>query len=377
MARNETDNGVMTSPLVDENLSVDASRPAPGRRVHDTLDSIKGLIHLNDEEPLVDLTAAIPLRSRRTERLQKKKMKKTICSNVRSFLDLSSELLNDILSFLEPSDIFALIRINSSMRHYIQLNEQRITEAIIRLRYPVLAKCFPLPVLFDKVDKDFHPALLSPRHQQRLLIHKRPYQHIKQANPQNTCSCMSCVMAWNNLNLVIDLAHWQNHLESRHPITVIPRGVQPRWNLELIEANASVANKAIRCPLWYARILQKHLDTSIRTIVRHSAVRRKKGLPETDVPALKRLFHLSADDISTSSDSFLKRSGPPSFEFPYHRDKYYTLESYLPNRRWDEGQWVYYGDLHKTDISWAKRIADMETGETNQTNPESSSRGPS
>ena len=56
----------------------------------------------------------------------------------------------------------------------------------------------------------------------------------------------------------------------------------------------------------------------------------------------------------------MARSGPPNFEFPFHRDNYYTLGAYLPNRRWDEGQWIYYGDLHERDVAWAVMVAERE-----------------
>lgn len=318
-----------------------------------------------DGEPvgdLVDTTAAIPLHSRRTERLQKKsqkKIKRPIPSDAKSLLGLPLDILIEILGFLRPSDIFILLRVNRSMRNFVRQNEKQISKATIHFRYSILTKCFPLPVPFNAIDKDLQSVLLSPRHQQRLLIHKRPYLHIKSANPRSTCSCMSCVMAWNNLNLVIDFAHWQNHLNRREPITMIPRGGQPRWNQDLVASNASIVDKAISYPLWYARLLEKHLDTTLKTIVRHATIRRKQGPPVT-VPISGRLYHLSAQDILAETDGFLGRSGPPSYEFPYHRDKYYTLGAYLPNRRWEDDTWLYYGDLHNTDIAWTKRNAERE-----------------
>lgn len=318
----------------------------------------------DNEEPLVDTTASIPLRSKRTERLQrrqqKKNMRSSVHSDVTSFLELPSELLLEVLSFLRPSDLFTLTRVNHSTKDYLESNEQITSESLIHWRYPILAMCFPRPVLFDHVDTSAHSALLSPTHQQRLRIHKVPYQHFKSADPQNTCSCMTCVLAWNNLSLAVDLAHWQTHLDSREPIPMVARGTRPQWNLDLVEVNAQIVNNAIRRPLWYARILQAHLNTTVKTIVRQAAIRRKNRSPIRDVPASNRLFHMSGADVASETDAFMQRSGPPSFEFPFTRDNYYTLASYLPNRRWDEGKWIYYGDLHERDVAWAKMVADRE-----------------
>ena len=46
----------------------------------------------------------------------------------------------------------------------------------------------------------------------------------------------------------------------------------------------------------------------------------------------------------------------PQYEFPWHRDNYYALEAYIPNRKWskEHEKWVYYaGDLHQRDLQWA------------------------
>lgn len=228
------------------------------------------------------------------------------------------------------------------------------------MRYPSLAKSFPLPVLFNKLDSRAQIALLSARHQRRLVIHKAPYQHVRPADAQNTCSCMTCVMAWNNLCLILDLAHWQNNLTCREPIPMIARGSRPQWNQELVEANAAVVEKAIRSPLCHARILEMHLQTTTNNILRFAAIRGKRGSPIRDVPAERRLFHLSKSEAEAGTDTFLERSGPPNFEFPYHRDNYYTLVAYLPNRRWKDGCWIYYGDLHERDLEWAIRMAERE-----------------
>ena len=320
--------------------------------------------HPAHDEPLVDTTEKMTLRSKRTERLQKKIQKKEgkrLHSTINSFLDLPSELLVEILTYLRPSDLFLLMRVNRSANKFIETHENTISGAVINRRYSILSKVFPLPVLFEKIDKCIHPVLLAPRHQQRLVIHKAPYWHISPADPKNTCSCMACVLAWNNLCLIVDIAHWQKKLDDREPIPMIARGAKPAWNVDLIESTAKYVNKAIRSPLWRARILERHLNTTVRTIVRSAAIRKKNGPLETEVNPSKRLYHLSKDDIAPETDTFLERSGPPSFEFPFTRDNYYTLVSYLPNRRWDEGGWLYYGEMmHERDLVWAKWAYDRE-----------------
>lgn len=316
------------------------------------------------DDLLVDTTEKMTLRSKRTERLQKKMQKKEgkrLRSQINSFLDLPPELLVEVLTYLRPSDLFSLIRVNRSAKDCIESHGKAIAEDIIDMRYPILSKCFPLPVLFEKIDKSIHPVLLAPRHQQRLFIHKAPYWHISAADARNTCSCMACVLAWNNLCLIVDLAHWQQNLDDREPIPMISRGTKPAWNVDLIETNALVVKKTIGSPLWRARVLERQLDTTVRTIVRSAAIRKKKGPLEAEVHPSKRLYHLSKDDIASETDAFLQRSGPPSFEFPFTRDNYYTLVTYLPNRRWDEGNWVYYGEMmHERDIAWAKWVYDRE-----------------
>lgn len=96
--------------------------------------------------------------------------------------------------------------------------------------------------------------------------------------------------------------------------------------------------------------------------MRSAAIRKKNG-PDTVVQPSKRLYRLSDEDIALETDAFLERSGPPSFEFPFTRDNYYMLLSYLPNRRWDsseEGRWLYYGALHDNDLAWATRMYERE-----------------
>jgi hypothetical protein len=306
------------------------------------------------EEPLVDITEALHLRSKRTERRQKKRQEKEKAS--KPLLDLlfglPYELLPNVFSFLRPSDIFSLLRVNQALRQYI-LNEQAgITRSILERRYAVLSKCFRRPVLLENVDEDAHPALLSPERQAMLNIHKRPYQHIQSPDPNTLCTCLTCMLSWNNLNLVVDFAHWQRLVEKREPITMIPRGRNPSWNRRLIASHASVVSKALTDSLWYARILECHLSTTIRAIRWHGNNKGNK----------RKRFRMTKEDAEAEADVFLSRSGPPTMDFPFHRDNYYMLEAYLPNRGWnaEAGEWWYMpANQHEKDVemvmAWERR----------------------
>jgi len=69
-------------------------------------------------------------------------------------------------------------------------------------------------------------------------------------------------------------------------------------------------------------------------------------------------------EAASGFDGFLGRSGPPSLDFPFHRDNYYMLEAYLPNRGWNAElrRWMYVpGSQHDVDVGfigrWAERKA--------------------
>lgn len=311
-----------------------------------------------DGEPLVDTTAALTLRSKKTARLQKRQAQKEsaqkVQSDIESFLDLPHELVLMILSFLQPSDLFRLLQLNHSMRILILENEKSIAESIMRRRYWVLKQCFPLPLALDQVPDAARPALLSDLWQIRLRIHKNPYQHIKHIDPLSVCTCMSCVLAWNNLNIILDLAHWQKYLENREPIPVIPRGRNPEWNVELLNRHADIVTKAMQSSLTYARILETHLDSTNRTIIRSGNWRKKGEKITTPRP---RLYHLTDEEVAAGTDEYLERSGPPSFQPIFMRDNYYSVEAFVPNRKWDkdEQRWRYYSQWprpHENDLSW-------------------------
>lgn len=317
------------------------------------------------DEPLVDTTAALPLHSKKTERMQKrleKKSKKKPAPKPQSFLDLPSELLLEILTYLRPRDVFRLQCLNRTTNSFIQENETIISREIIRTRYSILAKCFPLPIPFTTLDPKYHSALLSPKRQDLLTIHKKPYQHVQPLDPLEICTCMTCVFAWNNLCTIVDLAHWQQALDNREPIPMIARGQTPSWNQFLIARNADLVHAAMKSPLVYTALLALHLDTTTRTILRRSRyIKARPVLPE------HRPYQLSLAEAAQESDAYLARKGPPSYEFPFHRDNYYNLEAYVPNRKWsrEEGCWKYYaGTQHERDLEWVRdRFGVEEDGE--------------
>jgi hypothetical protein len=304
------------------------------------------------DEPLVDTTAALSLHSKRTERRQKKRHLKESKQKA-NFLDLPSEIILEIIVLLRPSDVFNLTRTFKGFQQFINGETERIAGNVIALRYPVLTQCFPLPVLLKNVDKEAHAALLDDERQiKHLHIHKKPYQHILAPDPNMICTCLTCILAWNNLCVIIDFAFWQNNLEKGEPISMIPRGKFPRWNQKLITANASIVQRALRDPLWYARILEQHLKTTVGSIRRHGNNSGNK----------RRRFRMAPEDAAAENDKFLKRSGPPTLDFPFHRDNYYMLEAYLPNRGWNSeaGEWRYMPSTqHDRDVefvkAWAKR----------------------
>ncbi|RMZ86698.1 hypothetical protein DV736_g6076, partial [Chaetothyriales sp. CBS 134916] len=305
--------------------------------------------------PLIDTTAKLALRSKKTERLRHRQQKesKEVKSEIKCFLDLPFELLTEVFSFFLPSEIFALRRLNQFIRRFIDDNEHAIASRIIQRRYWVLVQCFPLPIPLSAVPLASQHALMSEPWQDLLKIHRNGYQHIQLINPRVVCMCMTCVLAWNNLN----------------PLPTIPCGRMPRWNTKLLEMHASIVRAAMKSHLCYARILQTHLHSITRTIVWNSEWQRSKRVEtplhktsssssSSPAAALKpRLYHLSDNDVAGETDEFLERYGPPSYQPIYMRDNYYTEEAFVPNRKWDkEGKsWKYYSKWptpHQNDLVW-------------------------
>jgi hypothetical protein len=320
-------------------------------------------VFINEDEPLVDTTASLTLHSKRTERLLRKQTKKSqrkVRSEINSFLDLPGELLIEVLSHLRPSDIYAIHLVNNFAHNFISINETAIATSIKDCRYWVLQQCFPLPLPLDSVADFARKALLSQPWQDRLKIHRNPYQHIHPIPSHEVCTCMSCVLGWNNLNIILDLSHWQTHLSTRQPLPIIPRGRTPEWNTNLLAKHAEIVRLAMTSPLAHARILQIHLSTTTNTIKRMSQWRKKSDkllLHQGIVVQKPRLYHLTDAEADEETDEYLERSGPPSYQPIYMRDNYYSVEAFVPNRKWDkeEGRWRYYGrwpQAHINDLSW-------------------------
>lgn len=270
----------------------------------------------DDDEPLEDKTAVLTLHNKRTERMQRKKVtRKKKADAIVNLIKLPTELILECLKYLAPRDVFRFSFVNSRFRSLVDANASVIGDATIQSRYTILAQCFPTPRLLSHVEPSLRPLLTAPSRQQQLGIHKRPYQHIQPPDHEQLCTCLTCILTWNNLGLVLDFAHFQSNLDTGKPIPMIPRGQTAEWNTDLIARNARIARRAVDNSLWHARILEIHLDSTVRAIKRHA---KNKGNKRTHVD-------MTAEDAASGSDSFLLKHGPPSLEFPYHRDEYYML----------------------------------------------------
>ena len=337
------------APLKSEDTAEDFSLITTGEKI-----KARRVKAIDDDEPLVDTTVALPKRSKKTERATKRLMRKqqklAQHRGPATFCDLPAELLEHILSYLRATDVLALLPTNRNIHAFITSNEPSISRSIIRRRYAVLGHCFPLPKPFTSIPSPSRPALLSEARQNLLQIHKRPYHHVQPFDPERICTCMTCTLAWNNLNMIVDLSHWQRNLNRRDPIPMIPRGKNPAWNQELLARNAELVRTAMARPIFYTLILQRHLETTVSTI------RRTLRGQKTVHP--KRVYHLSKPEAESGieTDYFLEQNGPESYEFPYHRDNYYNLNAYVPNRKWSrqEERWMYYpsDSMHERDLQW-------------------------
>ncbi|KAI1171608.1 hypothetical protein F4777DRAFT_564817 [Nemania sp. FL0916] len=315
---------------------------------------------------LEDKTAALALRSKRTERARKKaaqRQEKAALSKAankslespQGFLDiLPYELVMEILTLLRPSDIFSLLRTSTPFRAFVLQEEERIAVAVVGLRYSSLAKCFRLPVLVAQIQPPSIQRLLQlpERLDLTTTVHRRQgYQHIQPPDTAEVCTCLTCTLRWSALAIAVDFAHWQRHLDLGEPIPMIPRGKFPDWNRELVAKNKEVVRKALYSPLWHARVLERHLQSTTRSIARHCANKGNK----------RRRFRMTDGDVRSGTDDFLDRSGPPSLDFPWHRDNYYLLETFLPNRSWsqDSSRWLYMpAEQHDRDIEFVVRWAE-------------------
>lgn len=304
----------------------------------------------DDLEPVEDLTQPLALHSKRTERRRRKQEKRatsasSAANQLRGFLDLPLELMMAILDLLRPSDIFVLSRVNHELRNFLLANEMIITRRIIDFRYPVLERCLIPPVLMENIDPAIQLLLKSPDRPDLALSHRTSPHNIP--SPDNTlhCTCLTCMVRWNALCAAVDFAHWQDHLDKGIPIPTVPRGTVPPWNGELLARNRRVVLKALTSSLWYARILQAHLDSTTRSIRRHSHNKADQ----------RPHFYMTDTDMRASTDAFLQREGPPTFDYPYSRELYYMLEAFLPGRSWIAAsqKWVYIKqtqEWHEMDL---------------------------
>ncbi|KEY73888.1 hypothetical protein S7711_11005 [Stachybotrys chartarum IBT 7711] len=312
-----------------------------------------------DLEPLVDTTEALKLHSKRTERAQKKQSLKARKPSRKqaNILQLPVELALQIVVLLRPSDVLSLAQVDREHHYFIDSEEPRIAYAISSWRYDCLRRCFRLPVLMTDVEPAIHAALQHEERQELLAIHKKPYQHVQPPDAARICTCLTCVLRWSALCIAVDFAHWQDDLDNGEPIPMIPRGQQPVWNEARLSVNADKVWRALRRPLWHARVLEAHLASTVRSIRRHAVNRGNQ----------RRRFAMNSAEAASGTDAFLELNGPPTLDFPFHRDAYYMLEAYLPNRSWngDVGCWMYVpAEQHDTDLQfvilWAQKRADRE-----------------
>lgn len=332
--------------------------------------------HLEEDdglEPLEDKTEALKKRSKRTERAQRRQKVRAEKAlekgrGLSGLLGLPAELLLDIFAYLRPSDILRLAQVNQDLHAFIASEEPRLARHVIDYRYACLERCFRLPVLLDDVDPALHPVLRNPKRMEGMSIHTRPYQHVQPPDPSVICTCLTCMLRWNALCLVADFAHWQDNLDKGAGLPMIRRGERPAWNQKLVAAHAALVNRALRRPLWHARLLEAHLLSTTRAISRH---RQNKGNK-------RRRFTMEDGDVASGTDLFLERSGPPTLDFPFHRDNYFMLEAYLPNRGWssEKQQWMYMpASQHETDLQFVLRSAERERERQRALEEESATSG--
>jgi hypothetical protein len=313
----------------------------------------------HDLAPVKDLTQPLALHSKRTERQRRKQQKRAKSTpsalQLSGFLDLPSELWMDILDLLLPSDLFALSRVNRELRTFLLANETSIVRRIVRLRYPIIERCLMRPVLMQDIDPAIQPLLKSPHRPDVAVSHRAAHQNIPSPETSFHCTCLTCMVRWNALCAVVDLAHWQDNLDKRVPIPTIPRGTLPEWNRKLLERNRRVVLNSLTSPLWYARILEAHLDSTTRSIRRHSENKADR----------RPHFRMTKADTQAGTDVFLQRHGPPTFDYPYSRDLYYMLEVFLPGRSWvgDQNKWVYMPqtqEWHEADLGMLVKTDEMK-----------------
>ena len=270
----------------------------------------------SEDEPLIDTTAIIPLRSKRTSRLQRKQDRRDEKERAKpSLANLPTEIVIEILKYLRPSQVFELSSLNLRFRSIVHTHANVIGDVIINRRYPLLVQCFPLPRKTQDLDPSVQAILTDPKRRENKNIHNAQYQNIQRFDSGLLCSCLTCTLAYNNLSLVLDFAHWQDNLDMGEPIPMIPRGKMPSWNVDLVSKHARMVLAAMNSSLLHARILETHLVSTVRSIKRHTENKGNK----------RRHVEMSPEEAIAGTDEFLARNGPASDGFPFHRDEYYML----------------------------------------------------
>ncbi|KAK2016740.1 F-box domain-containing protein [Colletotrichum eremochloae] len=287
-------------------------------------------------------------RSKKAERMKRKLQKKTAKSLHRQpthLLHLPNEILVGIMMHMFPSDVHKASQTCRTLRELVKHNEALLSRHIISTRYPVLGRCFRLPVSLDDIDPKLHAVLQYDTRIEMLGIHRR-YRHIPQPDPFKACTCLTCVLRWQALFTIVDFNHWQSDLAVGKPIPVIPRGEEPEWNEKIKEKTALIVFRALESPLAYACLLEMHLKNTCASIKRQTD---NKGNQ-------RRHFTMLKADAESGTDHFLEREGPTTADMPFQRDGYDLLEAYLPGRTWlkNEKRWAYMpADIHDRDLAWA------------------------
>lgn len=196
--------------------------------------------------------------------------------------------------------------------------------------------------------------------QEVIVDHLTGREHIKLFDTSKICSCLVCIRSWDNLCLVVDLAHFQGHLHHGIPIPKLAHADKVS-NYELLNSVAAQVEKAMQSPLNYAAILELHLFTIVSTITRKHprgrlTIDRPNSGPPVMIPLYRvRPYNLTDEEAMTGTDQFLERKDKASEYFPRRRGCYYGLGPYLPCRSWSNSSelWVYHNGGHQRAVAFA------------------------
>ncbi|KAK4167478.1 hypothetical protein QBC43DRAFT_376635 [Cladorrhinum sp. PSN259] len=261
------------------------------------------------------------------------------------FLDLDDDAMMCILDFCTPSAVWTLSKVCRGLRQLIRTHEAYLINRIIAFRYPNISRSFRLPYLLTQVADTFEnenivSALFTFNER---IISQRVHIRLNPRHPaETTCSCLSCVDRWNNLCLAVDFARWQDHLDDGRPLPHHKPGVDPPEEIRRRSDCREKILDALHRPLFYAMILESHLDSTVRAIQRQSQNKTNR----------RAHFPMTSREASSGTDHFLGRQGPNLFDPPYQRDQYYMLEVFLPGRAWSktDKEWKYLNVPHEKDL---------------------------